>query len=375
MKYKKITLFSAVFSLVCLAEFAVADNANKESISLFKQNYASYTSCKEDSEAVCSCEAEAAYEAGQKVFKEDSKNLALLLANYGHEKMLEKCKKNPEKALVLLKQAKELTERAFGKQSQEKLSVLKDMSFAAMDLDVSGREKVHYGNRAVSLSKDINGENSLAHALVMSEVGMHHLLATGLGRAKVNSEKYLLAAQEILDRELGVDHIMTGNNAFNLGKFYRAADEKEKALVYFNQALTAFDITQGRNKMALTVRGFLVALYEELDKSELATAHLQAIGAASPSVATEEFFPVYKRAPEYPESAANRGDEGAVVVEYTVDKDGRVKDPKVVYREGSEEFIEPSVEAAKKFRYAPMYIDGKPVDTERVRNRFTYEMR
>lgn len=375
MEYKKIMIASMVIFSVCGAMVARGADVKNDKVSLFKLDYAAYVSCKEEAEAVCSREAEAAYEAGQKVFKDGSKNLALLLANYGHEKMLEKRNKNPGKALELLKEAKVLTEQAFGEQSQENLSVLKDMSFAAMDLDVPGREKVGYGNRAVSLSKELNGEDSLAHALVLTEIGMHQLLGYGLWGAKVYTEKYLVTAQEIMVRELGVSHIMTGNNAFNLGKYYLAADENKKALMYFKQALEAFDITEGRNQMALSVRGFLVSLYEDMGESDLATAQLHAIGAASPAVDSEDYIPVYKRAPEYPKSAGKRGGEGFVVVEYTVDKEGRVQNPKVVKYEGSKEFIRPSIEATKKFRYAPMYVDGKPVETKHVRNRFTYSMR
>lgn len=55
--------------------------------------------------------------------------------------------------------------------------------------------------------------------------------------------------------------------------------------------------------------------------------------------------------PEYPRAAREAGLEGVVLVEFTVGKDGRVKDAMVM--EGHELFRKPSLEALSGFRFNP----------------------
>ncbi len=55
--------------------------------------------------------------------------------------------------------------------------------------------------------------------------------------------------------------------------------------------------------------------------------------------------------PEYPQAAREAGLEGVVLVEFTVGKDGRVKDARVM--EGHAWFRKPSLEALSGFRFNP----------------------
>jgi protein TonB len=54
---------------------------------------------------------------------------------------------------------------------------------------------------------------------------------------------------------------------------------------------------------------------------------------------------------------------------------GFVRNPRLIENTGHRDFEKASIEAALEFRYAPRFVDGKPVTVEGVQNRFTFEIR
>ncbi len=64
--------------------------------------------------------------------------------------------------------------------------------------------------------------------------------------------------------------------------------------------------------------------------------------------------------PAYPEEARRAGLEGVVLMEFTVGKDGRVKDG--VVKKGHEQFHKASLDALSGFRYLPGYQNQEAVE-------------
>jgi protein TonB len=88
-----------------------------------------------------------------------------------------------------------------------------------------------------------------------------------------------------------------------------------------------------------------------------------------------EYLPIVKVAPIYPRRALQRGVTGTCVVRYTVTTAGTVKDVEVVEEQCSDPvFYQPSLEAARRFKYKPRVIDGTPVEVVGVHNMFHYEI-
>jgi len=86
-----------------------------------------------------------------------------------------------------------------------------------------------------------------------------------------------------------------------------------------------------------------------------------------------DYLPIVKVAPMYPQRALMRGIEGYCVVQYTVTRQGTVRDPFVVKNMcSSEMFHRPSLQAALKFKYKPRVIDGQAVEVPGVQNKFTF---
>lgn len=95
---------------------------------------------------------------------------------------------------------------------------------------------------------------------------------------------------------------------------------------------------------------------------------------ASLQASDGEYLPIVKVQATYPRRALQRGIEGYVVVEFTVTRQGTVRDPIVVQAEPQGIFEQSALDAVMKFKYKPRVIDGEPVEVEGVQNRMTFEM-
>jgi protein TonB len=91
------------------------------------------------------------------------------------------------------------------------------------------------------------------------------------------------------------------------------------------------------------------------------------VGVGGLAVSDGEYLPIVKVAPIYPNRANTRGVEGYCIVEYTVTKNGSIRDPQAIDCQPSGYFEKASVKAALKFKYKPRVVDGEPI-------KFTYTL-
>lgn len=87
-----------------------------------------------------------------------------------------------------------------------------------------------------------------------------------------------------------------------------------------------------------------------------------------------EFLPIVKVAPVYPRRALERGTEGYVVLEYTVTKQGTVRDPVVVEAKPAQIFNKAAIKSALRYKYKPRVENGEPVEVPRVRTKVTFKV-
>ncbi len=98
-------------------------------------------------------------------------------------------------------------------------------------------------------------------------------------------------------------------------------------------------------------------------------------GGFSLGVGEGDYLPIVKVAPIYPQRALSRGIQGYCVVEYTVTRQGTIRDPFIIEDQcTSSLFHRASLQAALKFKYKPRVLDGEAVEVPGVQNRFTYEI-
>lgn len=87
-----------------------------------------------------------------------------------------------------------------------------------------------------------------------------------------------------------------------------------------------------------------------------------------------EYLPIVKSAPVYPRRALQRGIEGFVIVEFTVSKQGAVKDPIVIQAKPEGIFEQAAIDAALKFKYKPRVVNGEATEVSGVQNRITFQI-
>ena len=87
-----------------------------------------------------------------------------------------------------------------------------------------------------------------------------------------------------------------------------------------------------------------------------------------------EYLPIVKVAPVYPRRALQRGIEGFVIVEFTVNTIGAVKDPFVIEAQPQGIFEQAAIDAAKKFKYKPRVVNGVATEVSGVQNRITFKI-
>jgi protein TonB len=106
-----------------------------------------------------------------------------------------------------------------------------------------------------------------------------------------------------------------------------------------------------------------------------AETDIEMTGGFSLGVGEGDYLPIVKVAPIYPQRALARGVEGFCVVQYTVTRNGTIRDPFVIEDQcTSSMFHRSSVEAALKFKYKPRVLDGEAVEVPGVQNKFTFEI-
>ena len=87
-----------------------------------------------------------------------------------------------------------------------------------------------------------------------------------------------------------------------------------------------------------------------------------------------EYLPIVKVKPVYPPAALQRKIEGWVVIEFTVTKNGSVRDPVIIEYDPLPIFNNSALKAALKFKYKPRIVNGEPIEVAGVRNKIIFKI-
>ena len=87
-----------------------------------------------------------------------------------------------------------------------------------------------------------------------------------------------------------------------------------------------------------------------------------------------EYLPIVKVAPMYPPGAQSRGQEGWVLLEFTVTESGSVTDAVVVEAQPPGVFDEAAKRAVLKFKYKPRVENGKPIAVQHIQHLISFKM-
>jgi len=146
-------------------------------------------------------------------------------------------------------------------------------------------------------------------------------------RGKIHS--HLIKAIRILEDAGDTHSVLYGSALFRLGKVELAKGREKKSIEYLNKAIGSLEEElDPTHPVALSAHQFLVKAYEKAGMKEEADKHCRHIASVDPETGEGEPVAIYRTMMQYPASAMFAGQEGWVVVNFTIDDRGNVKMPK-----------------------------------------------
>ena len=305
--------------------------------------------------------AERAYQLGLQIFGENHKNTAALALNYGET--LDRTGHRKE-AVPILDQALDLYQKLYGANARDMVDPLMARGNATGAWNV--KEQTGYYDQAIAIAR--RDSTDLLSAHLNLEAGIHLLREGNVDPSK----RYLEDAYDEYHKQLAANDGRLLIAAFWLGKYNLAIEKPRVAEPYFTQVLAATE-TPGAQPNPLTegAHMLLVDIYQQLGEPAKATPHCIAVGQLDPWNGKEP-TPLYEKKPDYPEEG--KGHDGYALIEFTIDASGFVRDPKLLKTEGSDAFGKPGLETITSWRYAPRFVDGKPVDTTGVQAKVEFKL-
>lgn len=339
--------------LVAITLAALISVSHTADASPFSDSYAAYQQAitAADTEAAVKY-AKQAYELGQSYFEPDSLDVVHLELNFASA-----LQENGDN-----KQAYHHFERviqAYSKQfGGDAIELVDPLIGAAQTIAVS-KEKKDLFKQAISVAEGVN------KPLLVAEVKM--LAFNGLSSTPFYTRDIrdaALDAYEIYKTQLPADAIERVKATFYAGMIRAAERKNGEAIAYLEEVVKQFSVLGYNHPYQLAAHARLVELYESKGDSDKSTQHCIAIGSMTPWSETQEQTPLFRISPSYPLSYARDGKEGWTQMSFTVDEQGFVVNPVVLASEGGKLFTKESLKALKQWRYAPKFVDGKPVAAE-----------
>jgi len=290
----------------------------------------------------------------EELFADDARRLAVLAFNHGVA--LTKARRR-EEAFEVLSEAKTRIADAFGEDADELMQV----EIALLDA-VARSEAASHLRKALKRARVRHDEDSE----YIADLKLHGAMRMWSRDSARMLEQAAATYQATGNRK------SYGMAQFLLGRVRFATGSHRKAVTAFNRVI---DVFPADDPHVLTARAHLVEAFEQLGESGRATEHCLAIGRTRPWTGHADYQPLFKKPPKYPQNALRSGKEGSVLLTFTVDESGFVRNPEIVNSEGGEVFHESALEAAKGFRYAPKFVDGAPVEVTGVLNKIIYSLR
>lgn len=371
--------------LLVLAAFPVV--ADDDAKSRFNTAYRAYSAAIEsgDTEAALTT-AKTALDIGSTFIDASDPRLAALMHNYGNALVDDG---RVEEGREVLEESVDALIKSSGKQDPELINYYVNLANASGGFG-GERRQLQWFKRALKVASDIYGKESIEYANTAYLTGA----TLYQDSQSPNGRKYLKQALEIYETELGVRSLEAGYTNYQLGRvaFYKL--NNREATEYLLNALSAFggDTTTEQGQR-LMIRALLVQNYELLDESDNATKHCVAIGKESQFAPDQDYLPLFQLAPQYPHTQWRNGIEGHVVLSFTVDESGFVRNMEVVEEvlssrssgwnsvhsgfrdeEKHRSFEGAALAALERYRYAPRFVDGVAVPVEGVTTRVSFQL-
>lgn len=171
---------------------------------------------------------------------------------------------------------------------------------------------------------------------------------------------------ELSRQQWGGEDFRTLESQYLLARIMEMSHKKDSAIQNYEYVASVFDeMADYSHPYALSSHARLVNLYEDRGESDKATVHCQAIGKMTPWQPDIEAEAIYRKNPEYPMYYAQRNMEGSAKLSFVIDSNGFPRDIEVEKSKGGGQFASEAKKAVAEWRFAPKFVDGQAVDSER----------
>lgn len=271
-------------------------------------------------------------------------------------------------------------EQLYGNNAVELLPVLKE-ELGTSYPDQNGDETDTRIQRVKDITQSHFGEISKEMALLHFEfsygTSAHHSNLKEGRKRYAFSKKHLKLANKIakkipeMENEAKAWNLLINSQDFPYNKKYRKSNPFLYKIIEIHKKTPLSDYLLGETYGWLVDTHYLTNQEKSREFAKLATRH----GNPMSGPKTQIFAPIERIFPKIPaDFRLSRFKTGYVTVEFTVTKEGKVKDPHVIERIGTKSLERVSLQAIKKFKYTPKIIDGKAVEITKVRKRFKFVM-
>ena len=292
------------------------------------------------------------YRLGLKVYGKKSPDAARLAVNYA--KLLNDAG-DTQRARKVLKGKLKVMEDRYGKDAVELVLPLIELGRSGYDPRNPQKGLDHFQRASTLLDQQ---ENELYRAKKNFDI-VTILLKRGRG---IDSRAFVEKAHSVYSRRLQPRDFRLGLTSYHMGLWAASDGGHAESVEHFNAALTAFRTGDGKmGSLERTVRIQLVSSFENLQQHESATEHCLALG--SNQAWQTPVSPVFSTKPVVPPAVIEDGLTGEVTLAFAVDEKGFVVNPEIA-NSTAEVFDPIALDMIRRFRYAPRFVDGKPVLTD-----------
>jgi TonB family protein len=296
---------------------------------------------------------------------DDRKSAELREANRLSAQAVELYNKNQfDEAMPLAQRALEIRERAVGRDSALVGEALQNLGslYAA---------KKKYGDalslykRALAILEKSDGPDNAKLANTLDNLGWLHFADGNASKAEESFQRSLT----IREKALGANHDNVARSLRALAEFYQATGDYKKAIDYYQRAMAVKEkaLGPGHKDIGELAMKCACALLQNRQPREALSMRLRAYSILNkPEGSSERIIgsviqgrATFRAEPEYPPAARRERVSGAVVVEVTVDENGKVIKARSLC--GHDMLAPAAIEAARKWRFSPTQLNGQPV--------------
>jgi TonB family protein len=352
---KIVITFLFLSSTFCFANEEPTNEQIKARFQTALTAYDSHTKTYPDKEIVAL--AKELYQAGTEYYSKDDINLGVLAYYYASA-----LNKNipSEEVIPLLEQAITIYKSTDEVPQQQLINSYIELGkfyYKHFNKRIKGKS---YFNKAINVAEKNN--DKLQIAATKLDIGKIYLSYGAQTKNMTNKAKQYIEYSYTVYKDADLPKQLEAS--FWAGKANLFAKKEEVAADFFEKTIHSASDKQVEQQYSMISHAFLVDVYSKLGEDDKATEHCQAIGRNQVWDDTEEPKPLYVLQPKYPRSAALKGIDGVVTMEFTIDTDGFAKNINVAKSEGGKRFEEASINAIKKWRFAPKFENGHPVEAD-----------